>query len=780
MSEHQNKSTSNETRPPRNFIRAIVADDVAAGRHGGAVITRFPPEPNGYLHIGHAKSICLNFGLAQEFNGRCNLRFDDTNPETEDMHYVEAIQESVRWLGFDWGDNLYYASDYFQQLYDWAVQLVEAGKAYVDDLSYDEIRAYRGTITESGRPSPYRDRSVAENLDLLERMRAGEFPDGAKVLRARIDMAAPNMKMRDPLMYRIRHATHYRTGDDWCIYPFYDWAHGQSDAIEGVTHSICTLEFENNRELYDWYLDQLGIDPRPHQYEFARLNLDYTVMSKRKLLHLVESGYVSGWDDPRLSTIAGMRRRGYTPEAIRSFAEDVGVAKNNSRVEFGLLEYHVRSDLNHRAPRVLCVLDPLPVTLTNFPGEDVEWLESDYWPHDVPREGSRPLPFTRNLLIERSDFMEEPVQGFRRLAPGREVRLRHGYIIRCDGVIKNAAGEVVELRCSYDPSTRSGSGENRKVAGTLHWVSATESLPAEVRVYDRLFSVPNPEETGEGESFLDNLNPDSLTVMDRARIEPSVAQAEPGARYQFERQGYFVADSVDSGPGHLVFNRIVALRDTWEADKEKGASASARTASQSEEEEVVEGTSSAARDANRQSDPVLAERYALYAADYGLAEQDADLLAGDRSTSDFFTAAVAAYNAPAGIARIVTNLLYGRVEENEYDALLFGPAELAELAELIDTEAISFNIGKDLLEEMLRSGGSPGRMVEERGLAQISDRDALAEMIADVIAANPEKVAAYRSGKTGLRGFFMGRIMQASKGQANPQLVQELLEEALG
>ena len=436
----------------RDFIRTIVAQDVARGAYDGAVVTRFTTEPNGYLHIGHAKSICLNFGVAKEFGGRCQLSFEETNPETEDMHYVDSIIDAVRWLGFEWGEHLYFASDYFEQLYDWAVDLVKAGKAYVDDLSFEEIRTYRGTVTEPGRPSPYRDRAVEENLDLLARMRAGEFPDGAKVLRAKIDMAHPNMKMRDPLMYRIRHQTHYRTADEWCIYPMYDWAHGQSDAIENITHSICTLEFENNREVYDWFLEQLGVEPRPHQYEFARLNLHYTVKSKRKLLLLVEQAYVSGWDDPRMPTFAGMRRRGYTPEAIRNFSEDVGVAKTNSRVEFELLEYHVRNDLNHRAPRVLCVLDPLKVVLTNYPAGEIEWLEGDYWPHDVPKEGTRSVPFTRELYIERSDFMEEPVKGFRRLSPGQEVRLRYGYIIRCDEVIKYADGGITELRCTYDPA----------------------------------------------------------------------------------------------------------------------------------------------------------------------------------------------------------------------------------------------------------------------------------------------------------------------------------------
>jgi glutaminyl-tRNA synthetase len=767
-----------ETDPvSRDFIRTIVAQDVARGAYDGNVVTRFPPEPNGYLHIGHAKSICLNFGVAQEFGGRCHLRFDDTNPETEDMHYVDSIIDAVHWLGFEWGEHLYFASDYFEQLYAWAVELVKAGKAYVDDLSSEEIRAYRGTVTEPGRPSPYRNRSVEENLDLLARMRAGEFADGARVLRAKIDMAHPNMKMRDPLMYRIRHQTHYRTGDAWCIYPMYDWAHGQSDAIENITHSICTLEFENNRDVYNWFLEQLGIEPRPHQYEFARLNLDYTVMSKRKLLLLVEQGYVSGWDDPRMPTIAGMRRRGYTPEAIRSFSEDVGVAKTNSRVEFELLEYHVRNDLNHRAPRVLCVLDPLKVVLTNYPAGEVEWLEGDYWPHDVPKEGTRAIPFTRELYIERSDFMEEPIKGFRRLSPGQEVRLRHGYIIRCDEVIKEADGEITELRCTYDPATRSGSDGNRRVSGTIHWVSATESLPVEVRLYDRLFAKANPDDVADGETFLDSLNPDSLTVISGARIEPSVAGSAPGTRYQFERIGYFATDLIDSTPEQLVFNRIVALRDTWKDAEAGGTQAEAQT--KAEEETVVEGTASELRDRVRLEDSVLAERQLRYLNDYGLSELEADILSGDRAVSDFFEAVLEMYAGPAGVAKFLTNLLQGRVPDGDYAALPFGPAELAELVEMTDDGTISMNIAKELLDEMLAAGGSPRALVESRGLSQISDSDALTAIIADVMAANPDKVEAYRSGKTGLRGFFMGQVMRASGGQANPQLVQTLLDETL-
>ncbi len=551
---------------PTNFIQDVIRADLEAGAYD-RVVTRFPPEPNGYLHIGHAKSICLNFGLAEAFGGRCNLRMDDTNPSREEAEYERAIREDVRWLGFDWGDRVYYASDYFEQLYAWAVQLIRAGKAYVDDLSADEIRAYRGTLTEPGRESPYRDRSVAENLELFERMRAGEFPDGAKVLRAKIDMGSGNLNLRDPVMYRILHATHHRTGDRWCIYPMYDFAHGQSDAIEGVTHSICTLEFEDHRPLYDWFCEALGIH-HPRQIEFARLNLSYTVMSKRKLLQLVEEGRVSGWDDPRMPTISGLRRRGYTPEAIREFCARIGVAKKDSTVDLALLEHCLREDLNRRAPRRMAVLRPLKVVIENYPEGAAETFDAVNNPED-PSAGTRPVPFSRVLYIERDDFMEEPPKKFFRLAPGREVRLRYAYFVRCVGVVKDADGRVVELRCTYDPATRGGDApDGRKVKATLHWVSAAHAVAAEVRLYDRLFSHPNPDRAGTG-SFLDHLNPDSLVVLRGCRLEPCLAGARAGERIQFERLGYFCADP-DTADGRPVFNRTVTLRDAWAKLRKKG------------------------------------------------------------------------------------------------------------------------------------------------------------------------------------------------------------------
>jgi len=553
-----------ETASRSNFIRAIIEKDLASGKYGGRIHTRFPPEPNGYLHIGHAKSICLNFGLARDYGGLCNLRFDDTNPSKEDVEYVDAIREDVRWLGFDWGDREFYASDYFEKLYEFAIRLIEAGKAYVCDLSPDEIREYRGTLTEPGRESPYRNRSVEENLDLFRRMRAGEFPDGARVLRAKIDMASGNLNMRDPVLYRILHQAHHRTGDKWCIYPTYDFAHGQSDSIEGITHSICTLEFEAHRPLYDWLIEQLGIH-HPQQIEFARLNLSFTVLSKRRLKQLVEEGHVRGWDDPRMPTICGLRRRGYTPEAIREFAERVGVSKADSIVDIAMLEHCIREDLNQKVPRVMAVLRPLKVVIDNYPPGQVEELEVPFFPDDPPRMGSRLVPFSRELFIERDDFLENPPRKFFRLAPGREVRLRRAYYVTCTDVLKDErTGEVVEVHCTYDPATRGGSSpDGRKVEGTLHWVSAEHSLPAEVRLYDRLFTKENPEEVGEGETFLDYLNPDSLQTLTGCRVEPSLKGAPPGASYQFERLGYFCVDLADSSPERLVFNRTVALRDSW-------------------------------------------------------------------------------------------------------------------------------------------------------------------------------------------------------------------------
>jgi len=553
--------TEPETTVSTDFIREAVAEDIASNRFGGRVHTRFPPEPNGYLHIGHAKALSIDFGVAEENGGLCNLRFDDTNPSKEETEYVEAIMEDIHWLGYDWGDRLYFASQYFEQLYEWAELLIKKGKAYVCDLSADEVREYRGTLTEPGKPSPYRDRSVEENLDLFRRMRAGEFPDGSRTLRAKIDMASPNINLRDPVMYRIKHEEHHRTGNKWCIYPMYDWAHGQSDSIEGVTHSLCSLEYEIHRPLYDWFLDALGIY-HPRQIEFARLNLSYTVLSKRRLVKLVTEGHVNGWDDPRMPTLCGLRRRGYTASAIRTFLTLIGVAKRDSVVDVALLEYAIREELNKTAPRVMAVLRPLKVVIDNYPAGQVEYLDAVNNPED-PAAGTRQVPFARELYIEQDDFREVPPKGFFRLSPGNEVRLRYAYFVKCVSVVKDAQGQIVELHCTYDPETKGGSApDGRKVKTTLHWVSAAHALPAEARLYDRLFTRENPDDVEEGETWMDSLNPNSLEVLPACWVEPSLAGAAPGARYQFERLGYFCVDA-DSAQGKLTFNRTVQLRDTW-------------------------------------------------------------------------------------------------------------------------------------------------------------------------------------------------------------------------
>lgn len=553
---------SNDSTVKTDFIRDIIREDIRSGRFPSKIMTRFPPEPNGYLHIGHAKSICLNFGIAAEFGGKCNLRFDDTNPTKEEQEYVDSIKEDVRWLGFDWEDREYYASDYFDRLYQYALALIKKGKAYVCDLTAEEIREFRGTLTQPGKESPYRNRSIDENLALIERMRQGEFPDGSRTLRAKIDMASPNLNLRDPVMYRILHASHHRTGDKWCLYPMYDWAHGQSDSIEGITHSICTLEFEDHRPLYDWFIAELGIH-HPRQIEFARLALTYTVMSKRKLLELVKRKIISGWDDPRMPTISGLRRRGFTPESIRLFAERIGVAKRDSTVEISVLEDCIRELLNKEAPRAMAVLRPLKVVLINYPEEKIEEFETDNNPEDLSM-GKRKVPFSRELYIERDDFNENPPKGYFRLTPANEVRLKHAYFIRLSEVIRDSAGEIRELRCTYDPETYGGEAKDgRKVKGTIHWVAAAHSVDAEVRLYDHLFTKEDPEDDSDGKDFFESVNPDSLVTLKGCKLEKPMGQAPTGSRYQFLRHGYFFIDPVDSTPGRPVFNRIVSLKDTW-------------------------------------------------------------------------------------------------------------------------------------------------------------------------------------------------------------------------
>ncbi len=763
--------------PPPDFIRAIIRDDLAGGRHPGGVVTRFPPEPNGFLHIGHAKSICLNFGVAREFGGRCNLRFDDTDPAKEDTLYVEAIKDNIRWLGFDWGEGLYNASDYFEDLYRFAVQLIERGGAYVCSLNEAEIRETRGTVTEPGRESPYRTRGVDENLDLFARMRKGEFPDGAHVLRARIDMASPNMKMRDPVIYRIRHVVHHHTGDAWPIYPMYDFAHPLSDALEGVTHSLCTLEFENNREFYDWILDQVDVPSNPRQIEFARLNLDYTVMSKRRLLGLVEEKHVTGWDDPRMPTLAGLRRRGYTPEAIRNFCHSVGIAKSDNTVEMGQLEYFIRDDLNRKAPRVLAVEHPLKVVITNYPDDRVEEMEAPYYPHDVPGEGSRTIPFSREIYIERDDFLEEPPKGYHRLAPGREVRLRYAYIIRCDDVVKDpATGAVRELRCSYDPETRSGSGTSgKKVQGTIHWVSAADALEAELRLYDRLFSVADPQ-GDPNRDYREMLNAKSLETV-KGRVEPSLGTARPCDRFQFERLGYFCVDP-DSRPNALVFNRIVTLRDSWQKIVWRG-----------------DGGGEPRRSRRLQADPKTAvkrkvpshaelapaqrSRMEDYRDRLGLAPDDAFLLASDDGIFGFFEEAVRCHDNPKAIGNWVIHQLRPMLKDKPLESLPLTPGAVAELIALVDDQVISGKAAREVFTAMLEEGGSPAAVVKSRGLQQVADAGQLEPIVDAVIAANPENMTLYQQGKTNLLGFFVGQVMKSTSGKANPRLVNELLRSKL-
>ncbi len=777
----------------RDHIRTIVAEDLASGRHR-KIVTRFPPEPNGYLHIGHATSICLNFGISLEFDGTCHLRFDDTNPETEDVRFVDSIVEDVAWLGFDWGEHLYFASDYFERMYRFAEYFIEQGNAYVDSLDEESMREYRGTVTEPGRPSPYRDRSVEENLDLFRRMRAGEFPDGAHVLRGKLDLASPNMLLRDPVLYRIRNAHHYRTGDTWSVYPLYDFAHPIEDAIEGVTHSICTLEFENNRPLYDWVVrnlprgDQPGdIAPtsRPRQYEFARRNLEFTVMSKRKFLELVRGEHVTGWDDPRMPTIAGMRRRGFTPASIRAFADMAGVGRNEIRIDMGKLEFSIRDDLNPIAPRVLCVLKPLRVVLTNYPEDRVEYIDAPYFPRDVEGEGSRELPFSRVLYIDRDDFEENPPEGYHRLAPGREVRLRYGYVIRCDEVVRNETGEIEELRCTYQEKTEGAAKESAKSSagtpiGTIHWVSAEHAIPCEVRLYDRLFTVPDPD--GEEGDFRTYLNPDSLVVAKGALIEPSVADDPADTRYQFERLGYFWRDPVDSREDALVFNRTVTLRDTWSNRQGKKTQKSqAPEQKPRRKAPPAENAAPALRKAPAEfvRSPELEERRRRFVTELGVAEDEAEIITRDPQVADFFEAALLPGVPARSAANWVVHELPREAGGTAISELRIDGAGLGGLVAMIEAGRLSSASGRIVLADILKSGESAEAIVARRGLDQVSDPDALREIAVAVVAENPAKAAEYRGGREGLLGFFMGQAMRRSGGRANPEVVRDLVVEAL-
>lgn len=772
-----------------DFIRQIVTAHTAEGRYGG-VVTRFPPEPNGYLHMGHAKSICLNFGIAQEFGGRCHLRFDDTNPETEEVEYVEAIQRDIRWLGFEWEPHLYFASDYFERMFECALGLIAKGLAYVDSASEDEIREARGTVTEVGRPTAYRDRAVAENLELFHRMRAGEFPNGAHVLRAKIDLASPNMIMRDPVLYRIRHAHHYRTGDDWCIYPLYDYAHCLEDAFEGITHSLCTLEFDNNRAIYDWLLDNAGFaEPRSHQYEFNRLNLEYTVLSKRRLIRLVKEGHVGGWDDPRMPTIAGVRRRGVPPEAVRALCEMVGVAKSDSVVDIGKFDYAVRDTLNATAPRVMAVLDPLKVVITNLPEGHVEELDAPYYPHDVPTEGSRAVPFTRELWIERSDFAQLPPKGFRRLIPGGEVRLRYAYVIRCDQVVEDDAGQVIEIRCSYDAESHSRAGDGRKGLGTIHWVSADRCLDAEIRLYDRLFTAVDPDDVPEGGDFLDHVNPESLRTIKAAKVEPSVAGDPPETRYQFERTGYFWRDPEDGVGDRLVFNRIVSLKDTWVRQgsgvegtqaptpaKPKGAPRAAPTVPAAGGSPRMSENRSEAR----REDPVLGSRMDRYTQDFGLTPEDADVLTGSRASSDFFEAALTEHDDAVAVALWMINDVRGLLGGRDFPELPFDGQSLGRLVAQVVAGTLSRRAAKEVLAHMAEHGGDPVDVASGMGFDEVADGGVMEAAVDGVLGAWPDKVKEYRAGKLNLMGLFVGEVMKATKGSADPKEVRTVLAKRLG
>jgi len=744
----------------RDFLRKIVQEDLDSDKYS-KVVTRFPPEPNGFPHIGHAKSISINFGIAKEYQGHCNLRMDDTNPTTEDTRYVEALKDAVVWLGFDWGEKVHFTSDYFPRLYDYAVTLIKMGYAYVDSLSEEEIREYRGTVTEPGRRSEYAERSIEENLDLFERMKQGEFKDGTHVLRAKIDMAATNMKMRDPLLYRIRNARHFRAGDTWSIYPMYDFAHCLSDYIEGVSHSICTLEFENNREIYDWILETLALKPpRPYQHEFARLNINYTVMSKRKLLELVEKGTVNGWDDPRLPTIAGYKRRGYTPESILAFCEQIGVSKANSVVDVSQLEFCIRNDLNSKVPRVMCVLSPLKVTIINYEGS--EQIDASYYPDDIPREGSRKLPFSSEIYIEREDFAEHPPKGYYRLTQDQPVRLKHAYIIRCKEVIKDREGNITEIRAEYYPDSKSGADTSGiRVKSAIQWVEANSAKSAEVRLYDRLFRTESPE-------GIEDINPDSLKIIKSALIEPEVIIDRPSERFQFEREGYFYADPIDYSDKNPVFNKIVGLKDSWGKRRERSPKAARTPTPKAQlEGDVVS------------MNEVEQRLFDTYTVTHKLNPEVANTLARNTVLSGFYMEALTVATNPIILANIVTNEIARELKHADIGQCNFTAEKIARLTNMIDDGTISNKIAKEVFETMLESGDDPRKIVESKGLVQISDADTLLPIIDQVMEQNPENVQKFRDGNTKLLSFFVGKVLKATGGKANPKVVHTLVSEGL-
>ncbi len=746
----------------KDFLRAKIEEDLKAGKYK-EVVTRFPPEPNGFPHIGHAKSICINFGIARDFNGHCNLRMDDTDPTKEDTKYVEALKDAVKWLGFDWKGSVHFTSDYFSKLYEYAIKLIKMDKAYVDSLSEDEIRQYRGTVTQAGKRSKYANRSIKENLELFEKMKNGEFKDGEHVLRAKIDMSASNMKLRDPLLYRIRHTKHYRAGEEWYIYPMYDFAHCLSDYIEGISHSICTLEFENNREIYDWVLDTLELKPpRPYQHEFARLNINYTVMSKRKLLELVEKNYVSGWDDPRMPTIAGYKRRGYTPESILNFCDQIGIAKANSTVDVSQLEFCIRDDLNQKVPRVMCVLDPLKVTIENYEG--VEEIEASYYPHDVPKDGSRKIPFSKEIYINRDDFTLNPPKGYYRLTPEQPVRLRHGFIISCKEVIKDDKGDIVEIKAEYYPQSKSGNDTSGiKVKSAIQWVSAKEAKKVEIRVYDRLFKNEAPQ-------GVEDLNPNSLSIIKDALIEPAVITYKPDVRFQFEREGYFYADPVDYTDEYPVFNKIVGLKDSW-AKKSKTTQSRTKVEDTSKKE-VVHG----------EAQPLSQEQKELfdkYTDKLGLNSEIGNILARDRVLSDFYEEALQRLDSPVSLANIIANEVAKELKNKELKQLKFDVKDIVELVKMIEEETISNKIARQVFEQMAKTGDSPIQIVEAKGLVQISEPSIILPIIDEIIAKNKDNVEKYRAGNSKLFGFFVGQVLKATNAKANPKIVNELVKDRL-
>ncbi|RXJ87347.1 glutamine--tRNA ligase/YqeY domain fusion protein [Arcobacter sp. CECT 8985] len=749
----------------KDFLRTIVEKDLESNKYK-QIITRFPPEPNGFPHIGHAKSICINFGIARDYDGFCNLRMDDTNPTTEDTKYVEALKDAVQWLGFKWKGEVKHTSDYFPKIYEYAVKLIKMGKAYVDSISEEQMKEYRGTVTEPGKRSKYANRTIEENLELFEKMKNGEFKDAEHVLRAKIDMSAANMKLRDPLLYRIRHATHFRTKDQWCIYPMYDFAHCLSDYIEGVTHSICTLEFENNRDIYDWVLDALELQPpRPYQHEFARLGVNYTVMSKRKLLELVNENYVNGWDDPRLPTIAGYKRRGYTPESILNFCDQIGIAKANSMVDVSQLEFCIRDDLNKKVPRVMCVLDPIKVTIENYEGS--EEIEASYYPHDVPKEGSRKLPFSSEIYIQRDDFMENPIKGYNRLTPEQPVRLRYAYIITCKEVIKDENGNITEIKAEYAPNSKSGHDTSGiKVKSAIHWVEAKQAKKVEVRLYDRLYKNEAPE-------GLEDLNPNSLTIIKDALIEPAVINEKADVRFQFEREGYFYADPVDYSDDKPVFNKIVGLKDSWAKKSKKDESkVKTQTTQKAEKKEVIHG----------EAEPLTATQQKLfdrYTNELKLNNEVSNILTRDEQLSSFYEQALKELNSPISLANIVANDVAKELKEKEINELKFNASHIAQLAKMIDDETISSKIAKQVFEQMVKSGDEPSKIVEDKGLVQISDPNTILPIIDEIIEKNPENVEKFKAGNQKLFGFFIGQVLKATNGKANPKVVNELVAQKL-